>query len=117
MNDPNGFHQSLIAYANASNNLIVEHILHTNGWQQDLQKSPAPFEVYFVAIHPSLATLQCHEQARSDRPKGSATQDYQTIHNGLNYDLELDCEQPLKDNVSRLLSAWQKRQSSSAFFG
>jgi chloramphenicol 3-O phosphotransferase len=38
----NGFHASLAAYANAGNNLILEHILDTGGWIESLRNLLAP---------------------------------------------------------------------------
>ncbi|MEQ8281605.1 MAG: chloramphenicol phosphotransferase [Parvibaculum sp.] len=37
-----GFHASLAAYANAGNNLILEHILDTEGWMETLRRILAP---------------------------------------------------------------------------
>lgn len=63
-----GFHRSLPAYAGAGNNLIVEHILDTPGWADDLKTLLAPFDVFFVGVRCSLAVLQRRERTRGDRP-------------------------------------------------
>ncbi|MDB5589374.1 MAG: chloramphenicol phosphotransferase [Devosia sp.] len=110
-----GFHQSLAAYAHAGNSLIVEHILDTPGWHEDLIALLAPFDVFFVGVQCSLAELVRREQARGDRPIGSAEQDFNTIHRGLRYDLEISAELDANDNVERVISAWKTRTAPSAF--
>ena len=110
-----GFHQSLAAYAHAGNYLIVEHIIDTPGWHEDLIALLAPFDVFFVGVHCSLGELVRREQARGDRRIGSAEQDFHTIHRRLRYDLEISGELSADDNVDRLISAWTARTAPSAF--
>ncbi len=85
-----GFHASLAAYANTGNDLILEHILDTEGWLETLRDLLAGHDVFFVAVHCPLDVLIAREQQRGDRPAGSAKRDYETIHAGKAYDLELD---------------------------
>ena len=66
----NGFHQSLAAYAHAGNNLILEHILDTDGWQEELGKLLVPCDVFFVGVHCSLEELIRREAERGDRRGG-----------------------------------------------
>jgi chloramphenicol 3-O phosphotransferase len=110
-----GFHQSLAAYAHAGNNLIVEHILDTSGWHEDLIALLAPFDVFFVGMHCSVAELNRREAARGDREIGSAERDYHTIHHGLRYDFEVQSEADVEDNVARVIAAWTARTAPSDF--
>ena len=110
-----GFHRSLAAYADAGNNLIVEHILDTPGWHAQLATLLAPFDVFFVGVHLPLAELVRREAARGDRAAGDAERDFNTIHRGLSYDHEVQNERPLEPNVDALLAAWRSR-SRSRFF-
>lgn len=111
-----GFRRSLAAYASAGNNLILEHILDTPGWHGELVELLGPYDMLFVGLHTDLEELKRREAARGDRPAGSAEQDYQSIHKGLRYDLELSSHDPLEDNVARVLSAWQSGERTCAFF-
>ena len=111
-----GFHRSLAAYASAGNNLIVEHILDTPGWQPMLGTELEPFDVFFVAVHCPLDELVRRETARGDRVIGSAEQDFYSIHKGVRYDLELQALDGTEANVTRLLGAWSARTGRSAFF-
>ena len=52
-----GFHASLAAYADAGNDLILEHILDTAGWLETLRELFSHHHVFFVDIHCPLETL------------------------------------------------------------
>ncbi|THK34714.1 chloramphenicol phosphotransferase [Ensifer sp. MPMI2T] len=110
-----GFHASLAAYANAGNNLILEHILDTEGWMESLRRMLAPHDVFFVAVHCPLPLLISREAERGDRALGSAKRDFETIHVGRHYDLELNSEDGPEANVDILLSAWRRGRHSSDF--
>ena len=112
----NGFHRSVAAFAGAGNNLIVEHILDTPGWREQLASLLAPHDVLFVGLHVSLAELNRREAARGDRPVGSAEADFHAIHRGLTYDLKLETGRDLEANVERVVAAWQGPRGRSAFF-
>lgn len=111
-----GFHRSLAAYLAAGNNLILEHILDTPGWHEQLAGLFAPYRVFFVGLHADLETLNRREAARGDRPQGSAAQDFHAVHQGLTYDLELSSHDPVSANVERLLAEWRTFEGPSAFF-
>ncbi|MFI5410581.1 chloramphenicol phosphotransferase CPT family protein [Kaistia sp. UC242_56] len=102
-----GFHRSLKAYADAGNDLILEHILDTEGWLAELAALFAQHDVFFVGIHCPLELLVEREAKRGDRPIGSARQDYETIHIGKAYDIELNTTEDLDGNVEALLAAWR----------
>lgn len=110
-----GFHHSLVAFAGAGNNLIVEHIFDGEGWLDAVALLLEPFDVFFVGLHCSLQELTRRQATRGDRPAGSAERDFHAIHRGLSYDLEVQSEAPLEANVERVLTAWRARQPPSAF--
>ncbi|MCA0278333.1 MAG: chloramphenicol phosphotransferase CPT family protein [Proteobacteria bacterium] len=110
-----GFHASLAAYADAGNNLILEHILDTEGWLEGISSSLGRHDVFFVAVHCPLDLLIEREAARGDRPLGSARRDYETIHTGKSYDLELNSTDGTDANVETVLKAWRETRRSSSF--
>lgn len=110
-----GFHGSLKAYADAGNDLILEHILDTKGWLESLAHLLAKHDVFFAAVHCPLEVLIEREAARADRPVGSAKQDFETIHVGKAYDIELRSEDGAEANTERLLDAWRSCGRSSSF--
>lgn len=110
-----GFHASLKAYADAGNNLILEHILDSDGWLDTLVNQLAKHDVFFVAVHCPLELLMEREAARGDRPVGSAKQDFETIHVGKIYDIELNSIDGPEANVEKLLTTWRAFRRSSSF--
>ncbi|WP_050604994.1 chloramphenicol phosphotransferase CPT family protein [Ruegeria sp. 6PALISEP08] len=110
-----GFHQSLAGYAAAGNNLIVEHILDTPGWVEDLHRLLRPFDVLFVAVHCPVAELNARERLRGDRPIGSAAQDHSEIHAGRVYDMEINSTVGVEFNVQTILQVWRSNLRQSEF--
>jgi chloramphenicol 3-O phosphotransferase len=110
-----GFHRSVAALTEAGNNLILEHILDTPGWLNQLARLLVRCDVFFVGVHCSPAELRRRELARGDRPRGSAKADYDLVHKGMCYDFELSSEDDLDANVERLLDAWRGRNRRNVF--
>lgn len=94
---------------------FLEHILDTEGWLEELVDLLAEHDVFFAAVHCPLEILVQREAARGDRPVGSAKQDFETIHAGKRYDIELQSEDGVDTNVERLLAAWRTSSRSSSF--
>ncbi len=110
-----GFHASLAAYANAGNNLIIEHILDTPEWAEMLKRHLAGHDVLFVAVHCPTDILIEREMARGDREQGSAVNDQQVVHIGRVYDLEVNSMDDIDGNVDLILDAWRNGMRSSEF--
>jgi chloramphenicol 3-O phosphotransferase len=111
-----GFHRSVAAFADAGNNLILEHILDTAGWFEELGRLLAPHHVLFVGLYASLSALKQREAARGDRPEGSAESDFRSVHDGLAYDMELDSERDPESNAELVRVAWAMHFARSKFF-
>jgi chloramphenicol 3-O phosphotransferase len=111
----NGFHASLAAYANAGNNLIIEHILDKDEWLDELRQHLTGHDVYFVGVHCPLSVLKSREAARGDRPIGSAQADFETIHIGKRYDLEVQSEDGIDYNTNLILTGWRAGLRRSSF--
>ncbi|WP_298853910.1 chloramphenicol phosphotransferase CPT family protein [uncultured Ruegeria sp.] len=109
------FHKSLATYAAAGNNLILEHILDTPGWAEDLRCLLCPFDVLFVAVHCPVTQLIERERLRGDRLVGSAERDHSKIHVGRVYDTELDSTDGVEVNVQAILRTWRSDLRRSEF--
>lgn len=109
-----GIQQCLPALATAGNNVIFDHIIETRQWLYDLVSMISELDVFFVGLHCSLPELERREIQRGNRRKGEARQDFQTVHKITTYDLELNAEDSLKDNVGLLIQAWKARKHPCA---
>lgn len=85
-----GMHRSFAAFAEAGNDLIIEHILDAPGFHPQLQALLSAHALLFIGLHTPLERLNTREAARGDRPMGSAAQDFASVHKALRYDLQLD---------------------------
>ena len=110
-----GYHRCWPALAGAGNNLVIDHIIEEQEWRDDLLDLLTGFDVFCVGLHCSLEELERRELARGDRGAGDARRDFESVHKFMIYDLELNSEEALENNVRLLVNAWQKRARPSAF--
>nr|WP_052231878.1 chloramphenicol phosphotransferase [Methylobacterium sp. ZNC0032] len=110
-----GFERSLIAYVEAGNDLIVEHIMENAPWLLRLAETLSRHDVFFVGVHCDLAELERREQARGDRRLGDARRDFHRIHSHCIYDLDVDGTQDRDANADAVIAAWKARSGRSAF--
>ncbi|MEM9637833.1 MAG: chloramphenicol phosphotransferase [Pseudomonadota bacterium] len=111
-----GFHRAVAGFADAGNDLILEHILDTDGWHENLQRLLAAHHVLFVGLHTPLDSLNAREAARQDRPTGSAAHDFARVHDGCQYDLTLQGNDPAEKNAVRIVKALAEEPGRSRFF-
>lgn len=109
-----GFHRSLPAFAGAGNDLIVEHIIESPDWLASLVHLLHGYDVFLVAVHCPLLELERRERLRGDRPVGDARRDLETIHKGVEYDLEVDGRRDPGISARELVEAWHRRGPGSA---
>jgi chloramphenicol 3-O phosphotransferase len=109
-----GIHQCLPALATAGNNIIFDHIIETKLWLHHLLFLISELDVFFVGLHCSLAELERREAQRGNRRTGEARQDFETVHSITSYDLELNSENALEENLALLIRAWKERKRPSA---
>jgi chloramphenicol 3-O phosphotransferase len=92
-----GFHHSLPAYAEAGNNLIIEHIIETKEWKWLLIELLQPFDLFVVGLRCPVEELERREVMRGNRKPGEARKDYETLHLvETTYDLEIDATPPIE---------------------
>ncbi|HVW99926.1 MAG TPA: hypothetical protein VHA52_05780, partial [Candidatus Babeliaceae bacterium] len=95
-----GMHHAFASYAKAGNNLIVDYILYYEEWIPELVNALKGLRVYMIGIKPSLAILEEREKLRGTSPIGHARSHYDTVHNGMIYDLELDTSSMTADEAA-----------------
>lgn len=109
-----GLHQCLPALALAGNNIIFDHIIETKAWLYELVALLSELDVFFVGMYCSLPELERREIQRGDRRPGEARQDFETVHSIPTYDVEINSEHALEENVTFLIQKWKERKRPSA---
>jgi chloramphenicol 3-O phosphotransferase len=85
------------------NNLIVDDVLLGNE-KKEYAQLLSDLEAYFVGLFAPLEILEAREQARGDRLIGLARWEYDKVHEGMRYDLEIDTSSATPLECARLIS-------------
>lgn len=113
-----GFHRSIAAFAEAGNDLIVEHIIEFATWRTELRSLLQPFDVFLVGVHCSLDELDRRERVRGDRQIGEGRSHVvdDGIHTFGPYDYEIDTtgREP-SEMAEELAQRWRARSVSVLF--
>jgi chloramphenicol 3-O phosphotransferase len=86
-----GMRHAVAAMAAQGNDLIVDEVLLGETWTE-YARLLAPFQVFLVGVHARLDTLEAREKARGDRLIGLARWQFDRVHSGVVYDLEVDTD-------------------------
>ncbi|MFK3965035.1 chloramphenicol phosphotransferase CPT family protein [Ensifer adhaerens] len=105
-----GFHRSIAAFAEAGNDLIVEHIVEEKSWADDIRRQTAHLDIFWIGVHAPIEDLERRERERGDRTIGEARFHLKT-HDYCAYDLEVDTRETTDQIAARIVDAWLKRQS------
>lgn len=108
-----GFHRSIAAFAQAGNDLIVEHIVEEQSWADQLANLFVGLDVFWIGVHAPIEEVERRERERGDRQIGEARYHLKT-HAFCRYDLEVDTSEPITPLVHRIVAAWNSRQTISA---
>ena len=84
-----GMRHAIAAMAAQGNNLIVDDVMLENE-QEEYAALLSGFEVFFVGVFVPLDVLEARERQRGDRMIGLARWQYDRLHRGKKYDLEID---------------------------
>ncbi len=109
-----GLNRSIAVMADEGNNLIVDHVLIDNAWLKQLIDLLGEHYVLFVGLYCPLDELERREQKRDARRQGFARQQFENIHKGKLYDLELNTSvlRP-EECVERVLEFYNRKQPSA----
>jgi chloramphenicol 3-O phosphotransferase len=84
-----GMRHAVAAMAGQGNNLIVDDVM-LGSERADYVDILSSFEVFLVGIFAPLDVLEARERQRDDRLIGLARWQYDRVHKGMTYDLEID---------------------------
>lgn len=85
-----GMHGAIAAYAQAGNNVVVDYIQYKTHWGHDLREKLKGLKVYYIGVEIPLKELEAREAKRATSPSGHARSHYDTVHDGMIYDLTVD---------------------------
>ncbi len=103
-----GFHRSIAAFAEAGNDLLVEHVVEEQSWADQLTAFLAHLDVFWIGVHAPLDVLERRERERGDRTVGEARYHLKT-HDFCRYDLEVSTTKPLDETLDIIMTAWNSR--------
>jgi chloramphenicol 3-O phosphotransferase len=111
-----GMHASVAVLARAGNPVILDHILHIDGWLQELVELLDGLNVYFVGVMCPLEVAENRENQRSDRQSGTAREQLEPTHAHGLYDLEVDTSVLNVDECAdKIVEGLQEKPEQSAF--
>ncbi len=85
-----GMRHAIAAMAAQGNNLIVDDVMTHEGQDREYRALLSKFDVRLVGLFAPLAILEARERQRGDREIGLARWQYERVHCGRTYDLEID---------------------------
>ena len=115
------FHCCVKAILATGNNIILDHIIESQDWFQELQLELADFELFFVGVHCPLVVIEEREKHRTDRHIGNrylgeAKYHLQHVHTYSAYDYEIDTSVgSVAENAAKVLDAWGHKGKSKFF--
>ena len=108
-----GMHNAIADYAKAGNNVIVDYINYDDTWIADFTKALHGVKVLWVGVTASLKSIEVREKMRGRaNVEGHARSHYNTVHQGVTYDLMLDTDkltsEQAADKIIKLLQNIKK---------
>jgi chloramphenicol 3-O phosphotransferase len=84
-----GMRHAVAAMAGQGNNLIVDDVMRASE-RAEYADLLSAFAVFWVGVFAPLDVLEARERRRGDRLIGLARWQYDRVHQGMTYDLEID---------------------------
>lgn len=85
-----GMHEAIAALSRAGCSVIADHVLIEPTWVSHCTTVVADLPAYLVKVFCPLEVLEARERERRDRTLGQARAQYELVHAGLLYDVEVD---------------------------
>lgn len=85
-----GIPAAVAALASAGNNIIVDEVFFRGGEAEAYRRALTDFDLSFVGLRAPLDIVEARERTRGDRDIGLARWQFDRVHDGQDYDLEID---------------------------
>lgn len=109
-----GFHRSIAAMVSAGNNVIVDHVLIDNSWLEECVNLLTG-HVVFVGFYCPLDELERREKQRDQRRQGFARSQFERIHHGKVYDVQVDTSDLSPEQCAEKILEFYKNEQPTAF--
>lgn len=102
-----GMHRAIKTLSLAGINVVADHVLVERSWVVECITLFSELPAYLVGVHCPLEVLEQRERLRKNRTLGQAREQFEVVHSGLVYDVEvntavqnpLECAMKVKDRV------------------
>jgi chloramphenicol 3-O phosphotransferase len=95
-----GMRGAVAALAETGNDVIVDEVMWDPEALTDYRLRLAGFDFHVIALHAPLEVIEQRERQRGDRDLGLARWQYDKVHGGMSYDLELDTSVAMPDEIA-----------------
>ena len=85
-----GYHLAVAGMVRAGNSVVADHVLSEPWRLADIVQQWGELDVTMVGVHCPLDELIRREHARRDRELGTAESQFYAVHDGIEYDCEID---------------------------
>jgi len=103
---------SVEALAKTGHNVIVDTIYLGRKTEQEMNTALRDIKKFVIKLDCSLETLKAREKERGDRSIGLAQSQFETVHKGISYDLEIDTSMNTPNDCAAKVIAFLKIQKS-----
>ncbi len=91
------------ATARSGMNLILDEVVFTPGLREGWVDALAGLDVWLIGVQCDLAELERREIERGDRVRGQARGQFDIVHAGMTYDLEVDTTHLSSTEAAKLI--------------
>ncbi len=98
-----GMRCAIAAMAAEGNNLIVDDVMTEEGQDREYRTLLSEFDVRLIGLFAPLEVLEFRERQRGDRRIGLARWQYERVHLGKTYDLEIDTTKATPAESAKLI--------------
>lgn len=98
-----GMRHAVAAMAQQGNSIVVDDVMLGDGEADDYRRLLGGFDVRVVGLFAPLEVLERRERERGDRAIGLARWQYERVHRGVTYDLEIDTTQMTPDAAAQTI--------------
>lgn len=99
-----GMRRAVAAMATAGNDLVVDDVMIGEGEAGEYRDLLAGHDLRFVGLFAPLDVLEARERARGDREIGLARWQFDRVHRGVTYDLEIDTQASTPQETARRIA-------------